>query len=431
MASLTQGLRSARSDGSAAGATPSALRVIVFAVGVTTISGIGQIAGISVFIDSLIRDLHISRPEISTIFSIASLAGAMTLPVTGRLIDQHGVRRMALAIAAAFGTVVLLLSQVQGLVWLALGFWGIRLLGQGALNLTGKIAIALRFHAAPGRAVGLSGALGALCMSTLAIVLSAGIEAVGWRMVWVICGIAIWACVVPLTMWALKPAGDRELSATAMRASASGVAQWSRGYAIRTAVFWVITFTIASNSLIVTGLMFHQISILGEAGLSPTRAAANYIPQTMASAITMLIVGSMADRMPRQLLLILPMTSLTLAMVVISYLDDGLITIVYGMLLGSAGATAYTAEGVLMPRYFGVRSIASIRGLVFTFNVAGAAIGPVVIAVANELTGSYALATRVLLLLPAAVVVAGLLVRSPVFPGARPGATPSEVSRAA
>jgi len=305
------------------------------------------------------------------------------------------------------------------------------MLGQGALNLTGKIAIALRFHEAPGRAVGVSGALGALCMSALAVVLSAGIQAIGWREVWAVCGIAIWLVVVPLTLWALKPAGDRALSSAAERASASGVAQWSRGHAIRTAVFWVITFTIASNSLIVTGLMFHQISVLGEAGLSPTRAAANYIPQTVASAMTLIGVGAVADRLPRQLLLILPMTSLTLAMLVVSVLDDSWITVLYGMLLGSASATAFAAEGVLMPRYFGVRAIASIRGLVFTFNVAGAAIGPVVIAVAYEMTGSYALATRVLLVLPAVVVAAGLLVRSPIFPGGRPSPAQGEVARAA
>ncbi len=431
MASLTDRLRFTRSEGAAAGAPPSALRVITFAVGVTTVSGIGQIAGVSVFIDSLIRDLSISRAEISTIFSIASLAGAVTLPITGRLIDEHGVRRMALAIAGVFGVVVLLLSQVQGIVWLALGFWGIRLLGQGALNLTAKIAVALRFHTAPGRAVGISGALGALCMSALAVVLSAAIGAFGWRETWVACGVAIWLVVIPLTLWAIKPAGDRALSSAADRASASGVAQWSRGHAIRTAVFWVITFTIASNSLIVTGLMFHQISVLGEAGLSPTRAAANYLPQTAAAAITLIAVGAVADRMPRQLLLILPMTSLTLAMVTVPFLDDGWITVLYGVLLGSASATAFAAEGVLMPRYFGVRSIAAIRGLVFTFNVAGAAIGPVVIAVAYEITGGYAIATRVLLLLPALVVAAGLLVRTPVFPGARPGSAPGEVTRAA
>lgn len=396
---------------------PSAFRILAFAVGVTTISGIGQIAGVSVFIDSLIRDLQIPRPEISTVFSIASLAGAATLPVTGRLIDQLGVRTMAIGIAILFGAAVLLLSRVQGLALLALGFWGIRMLGQGALNLTGKIAIALRFHAAPGRAIGVSGALGALSMSALAVVLSAAVESAGWRTVWLACAVAIWLVVIPLTLWALPPAADRALSATAERSSASGVAQWSRADAIRTGVFWVITLTIASNSMIVTGLMFHQISILGEAGLSPTRAAANYIPQTAASALTLTAIGAVADRLPRPLLLLLPMLSLTTAMLALSVLDDGWIPVLYGVLLGGASATAFVAEGVLMQRYFGVRSIAAIRGLVFTFNVAGAAIGPAVIAVAHELTGAYALATRALLVVPALVVAAGLLVRSPIHPG--------------
>jgi len=402
--------------------------VITFAVGVTAMSAFGQTVGVSVFIDSLIRDLSISRGEISTVFSIASLAGALTLPITGRLIDEHGVRRMALVSAGFFGAVVLALSQVQGIVGLAIGFFGIRMLGQGALNLTGKIAIALKFHASPGRAVGISGALGALSVSALAVLLSACIQRFGWREVWMWCGVAIWLVVIPLTVWTLRPAGDRALSSAAERSSGSGVDQWSRAHAVRTAVFWVITFMVASNSMILTGLMFHQISVLGEAGLSPIRAAANYLPQTAGTAIALITVGSVADRMPRQLLLILPMACLTLAMVVVSFLDDGWITIVYAILLGSAGGMAFAAEGVLMPRYFGVRAIASIRGLVFTVNVAGAAIGPVVLGLAYDIAGGYAIATRVLLLLPAVVVAGALLVRPPIFPGARPSSSPAEIA---
>ncbi len=376
-----------------------------------------MVHGVSVFIDSLIRDLSISRTEISAVFSLASLGGALTLPMIGSQIDAHGLRQTVLVIAVAFGAAIVALSQVQGIVALAIGFYGIRMLGQGALNLTSKVAIALRFDAAPGRAVGLSGALGSLSIATLAVILSACVEAFGWRAVWLGAGVAIWLIVIPLTLWAFQPAGDRALSAVAERSSTGGVDQWSRAHAIRTAVFWLITFAVASNSLIVTGLMFHQISVLGEAGLAPTRAAANLLPQTAASAIAMMTIGSIAHRLPRKVLLLFPMGCLALGMMVVSVLDDGWMSIIYAILLGTASGTAYTAEGVLTPRYFGVKAIASIRSLTFTFNVAGAAIGPVVLGILYDGTGSYAISTQLMLVVPAAIALGTLLVRTPVHPG--------------
>jgi len=93
----------------------------------------GQTAGISVFVDSLIADLSVSRAEVSSVYSVGSLVAAFAMPWVGRAIDQHGTRRAALVVGAVFGTAIIALSQVGGLIALALGFFAVRLLGQGAL----------------------------------------------------------------------------------------------------------------------------------------------------------------------------------------------------------------------------------------------------------------------------------------------------------
>jgi hypothetical protein len=57
-------------------ALPSASRIIAFSSIAGAMTVFGQTAGISVFIDSLIADLSVSRAEISTIYSALRLRPA-------------------------------------------------------------------------------------------------------------------------------------------------------------------------------------------------------------------------------------------------------------------------------------------------------------------------------------------------------------------
>lgn len=404
------------------GPMPPASRIIAFSAIASTMTVFGQTPGVSIFIDSLIEDLKVSRAEISTLYSIASLGAAFLMPWAGRQLDLHGIRTMALAFSGAFGLVLLALSQVWEVIGLVIAFFGIRLLGQGALNLTARVAIALRFRASLGRAVGLSGSLAAIGLSAMPVVLSAMLQLSDWRTVIFLSGLLVWVVVIPLTLWALPRSAHGAMKAADLKAMGSRPDQWSRDQAIRTGMFWAITLTIATNALVITGFAFHQISLLGEAGLSPTRAAANYLPQTIATVSTIALVGGIAHRLPARAVLAMSMTALALATLSVHFLDDGLVPIAYGVLLGMAGGSGYAAEGMLYPRYFGTRAIASIRGLGFTLIVAAAAIGPVIVGVVEEVSGGYRLAASLFLIAPIAVIVLTMVARDPVLPTAVPEA---------
>ena len=395
-------------------ALPSGRRIVAFSSIAGALTVFGQTAGISVFINSLIEDVGISRGDISTIYSASSLVAAFAMPWVGRRIDQQGSRRVTLVVAALFGAAIVAMSQVGTLIGLALGFFALRLLGQGALSLVSKVVVALRFRATLGRAVAVSGALTALGLSLLPILLSAGIEGIGWRETWLVSGIAVWAVVIPLTLWAIPPGADRAMASRPPAAGAP-VDDWTRAHAVRTGMFSAISLTVAANALVFTGLAFHQISILGEAGLPPTRAAANFLPQTVASVGALSLTGVLAHRLPGRAMLALSMALLAVAALTLLFLEDSWITVAYALLLGSAGGIGFASEGVLYPRYFGVRAIASIRGLAFTVSVAAAA-GPIIVGVTFQVTGSYAVAAVLMAMIPIAVGLLIFVVRSPKPP---------------
>ncbi|MFD3735609.1 hypothetical protein [Streptomyces sp. NPDC058632] len=105
-------------------------RMVAYCALAMAMTAPGQTTGVSVFIDPLIADLGVSRTQVSTAYLTGTLVGACVMPLVGRAIDRHGPRRVTAAVGAAFGTILLALSFVTGLVGLTAGFVGIRMAGE-------------------------------------------------------------------------------------------------------------------------------------------------------------------------------------------------------------------------------------------------------------------------------------------------------------
>ena len=90
--------------------------------------GPSQTFTVGVFIDSFINDLDISRANLSLIYGIATISASLMLPITGRLVDRYGARRLVLGAALGLGLTGIGMSLVQGIVtiffaFVALRFW--------------------------------------------------------------------------------------------------------------------------------------------------------------------------------------------------------------------------------------------------------------------------------------------------------------------
>jgi MFS family permease len=63
----------------------------------------GQTYAISIFLETIIADLGLSRSLVSLLYTGGTLAGSFALPLVGRQIDQRGPRFMVGLIASLFG----------------------------------------------------------------------------------------------------------------------------------------------------------------------------------------------------------------------------------------------------------------------------------------------------------------------------------------
>ncbi len=300
----------------------SGWRIVAIASVVLGMSGPGQTIGVSVFVDPMIQTLELTRSQVSGAYLVGTLTGAVAQPRIGRFIDDLGARVTMLVVGGVFGVVLAAMAGVTGLITLVIGFTGIRMLGQGGLTLVATTSVAPWFERRRGTAVGVTTAAGSAMFSLVPFVAAFVIDRLGWRVAWLAMGALVWLVVLPLALRGMidhpvhvgqiadghrTPTSRRggthaheplEAVPTGRRASGATEPAFTRAQAMRTSMFWAIASAAATTALIATGLAFHQIDLLGEQGLTPIEAAANFVPQMLAALGATLLVGPWSTASP-------------------------------------------------------------------------------------------------------------------------------------
>ncbi|MDT0327019.1 MFS transporter [Nocardiopsis lambiniae] len=384
---------------------------------VLALSGPGQTAGIAVFVDHVITDLDVGRSAVSLAYMVGTLTGALALPWIGRAVDRFGVRRVLALVALGFGGFLVLLAGAQGLVGLTAGFVGVRALGQGGLSMIATTAVAISVTRNRGALLGLTSSLGAAGISLFPLLAERVITVLDWRYTFVAEGILIWVVVLPLAWWGLRGA-ERPARDTAAAGEEGGEEpvepSWPLATIARTSMFWAMAGAIACSGLVSTAVFFHQISLLGEQGLTPAQAAANFLPQTLAGLAAALLFGSATDRLSPKVLMSAAMAMHALALVALPSVSPGLGALLYGAALGAAAAGARAVESAALPFYFGTANLGTLRGLTQSVAVASTAVGPILLSLAHGWAGSYRPGVMGLAALCALVAVLVCFARAPL-----------------
>jgi MFS family permease len=400
-----EGQRSMFGDGAGA--------ILAVAVLTSALTGPGQTIGVSVFIDHFVDDLGLTRPEVSGAYLVGTLTGSLLLPTVGRFIDRRGVRLAQMIIGALFALALINMSFVNGLISLAIGFTGIRLLGQGSLSLVSTVTVSLRFRKGRGTALGLFSTFSNALMALSPILLAASIVAVGWRSTWLIAALVISLSVIPLAWFGLQrmPA-NRSLipqSEESTDDASDKSRQYDRSEALRTRGFWILAAISGSAGMLSTALNFHQIDLLGEAGLSKESAAAMFLPQVLGATAAGFSFGYLADRAGSRFLPAVSMAMLFAAHLLASVASPGLSVVSYAIVLGAAGGATRTIAATLLPTWFGTTHLGNIQGTLTLFNVGASALGPVTLALLEGRLGSYPPAILALSLIPVAALLFSLM----------------------
>jgi MFS family permease len=391
-------------------------------------SGPGQSHTFSVFITPIGQSLGITTTAVSSAYAVATLIAAFGLPYVGRMVDRFGVRHVLLVVVSLFGLAQIGFGAIGNLALLALGFAALRFLGQGSLMLCSANLVSQWFSRKRGFALSLMGLGFAATMAAHPPLAQWLIDSVGWREAWLWLGIVTWLLLLPPILLlvqnkpedlGLEPDGDAtpEAGGAASRAQAATLGL-RPGEALRTGAFWIIALSLATLSMLVTGLFFHQVSIFASLGLSTQLAASIFPVSAITMVLTMPLVGRLLDRLPTQPVFACGMLTMSAAMMALTIVDGLASAIVYAVVFGVANAVIHTHMTFLWPRFFGRRHLGSIQGIAQTIGVVGASLGPLPLGAAYDLFATYEGALWLFALQPVACAGAILLMRPPRLEGA-------------
>lgn len=379
-----------------------------------SMTGVGQTYGVSVFNPSFRSSLQISLSQLTGAYMFGTLLAALPQPYIGSLMDRFGIRRTMTWVVVLLGLACVFISTAESLAALLIGFFLLRLLGQGALSMLSGNIPAMWFQKQLGTVTGLISSGVSASMAAVPPLFLFLINQFGWRTAYVLLGAGVWAVLLPVLGLVFRnhpgeigqimdgvPDNETERAVLEDDLARSLDLKDAR----RTPAYWITTLSAALWAMTVTAVFFNLLPILNSQGLSDAAAAATYTTYAAASIAAQLIAGPLADESPLQYLLAGCMGLMAVSVGVLSIASSTWLAHAYACLLGISTGLIAVLGGTLWPRYYGRKHLGKIRGSVITAQVAGSSVGPFITGVVFDWSGSYQLSLWVFLglLLPAAV----------------------------
>lgn len=369
---------------------------------VITIFGAGALFyGFSVFFPSIQQEFGWSRAVIGGAYSAATVSGGLVTIVVGFLIERLGPRRLMLVgiSAAAAGYVVL--SFVQSLwmfyavyiVLIAVGIYG-------GVNSPTEAAIAYWFVRRRAMAQGMLSSAIAVGGMTFAPLLAMAILAYGWRNAAFAVGALMAVCCIPAALTVrdrpqqmglspdgAPPPGGKHTAIGSVLPRKETNDMTVRG-ALATPQFWLLSVVLALKFMGSGAVFVHLIPYLVDRGFDRQTAANLLGLVALVSIPGRLLFGYLGDRMSKRVLM-----GVTIGLEALGVLLLTFATTLPQVLLFIAAFALSMGTLPLIPairaEYFGLRSFATLSGIMWGVSTAGIVVGPVVAGLSFDLTGSY------------------------------------------
>ena len=390
-------------------------------------SGPGQTYSNSIFIDAYIEDFGWSRSLVSSVYSIATLVAGLMMIFVGRFIDRFGQRVMMVVVGTLFAIACFWNSAVSTIWMLSIGFFAIRLLGQGSMSLIPNTLAAQWFVKKRGFAVSLM-ALGSFISAMVFPIINTWlIDTWDWRFAWQFWGILLLVIFVPVALLGvrnkpedigLEPDGPLKQKEELKPILGSAVVKeaeedWTLQEAKKTRAFWAILICVGIPSMINTGITFHILSIFGSNDLSPGIAATVLSLMAMVGIPMSFVSGFITDRVQTNYLLLAIFIIEFILLLMLLITNNFFMAILFGIIWGTANGLERISLNVIWPNYFGRKYIGSINGVGVTMTVLGSSLGPLPFGVGFDLFHSYTPVLLASLIFPVIGMVCAILAKKP------------------
>ncbi|MBI4202270.1 MAG: MFS transporter [Chloroflexi bacterium] len=387
---------------------------------IVVVTGLIQFAGgtetfpvLGLFLAPMTDELGWSRASFSAPMTIGTILGGFAGILVGPAIDKYGARWIMTVAAVVLGSTFFLMGFVTEL-WQHFVLQIIaRGVTAGAFFLVVGIVLPKWFVAMRGRATAYSGVGGRLGHFLTPIMVQTVIALFGWRAAWASLGFLVWGvAIIPVFFFLkskpedmgllpdgltaedaarLKAEEEEKQKAKGGRRSLRVVQEVSLGpkEALRTRAFYLMLLAQSLLSLVISGLHFHWFAYMTGQGLSNTVAVASISLASLVGIPVSFLAGFLAERVHVRYILLVTYLGFALSVLVLLNTTTPFMAYLYAISLGSFSGVTFTVSLVVWADYYGRGSLGAIRGMTSPINQMTNASGPLVAALAFDLTGGY------------------------------------------
>jgi len=353
-------------------------------------SSFGQTFLLSLYVPAVEGFLNISNTEFGSLYAIATIGSALSLPWLGGYFDQIELKPYSLAVMLGLAASMLLLSFAANFIMVLIAFYGLRLFGQGLSSHTSISAMARYFSTNRGKALGLVSLGYPAGEAILPILIALLIATFGWRGALQLSALHIVLVTIPLTLFLLKKS-SASLQAYKKHNAASGKSQNKVQFLklLQQKAFWIIspiTFMLGFTN---TAIFFFQVKFGESRGWSAEWVAASLSAFALAGAFGMLGSGSLVDRFSGKRLFPFFLIPYLLGLGVLILFNQPLGYPIALALMGLSNGMGSTINNAMLAEIYGTAVIGQIRSLFITVMVGSTALGPIIFGMLLDYDTSY------------------------------------------
>ena len=368
-------------------------RFLLFGMAMAACSSLGQTFFISLFSAEIRAELGLGHGAFGGYYAIGTTASAISLLWLGKLADTMRVEKLAILIICALCAATFFFSQVASVAMLVLGFYLLRMFGQGMTWHVYTTAVARRYVVARGRALSFS-QIGLNLVESIGPASVVALLAVfDWHTIWLFLPILPLLLFVPFIPHLTKRTRYQDgagLEGVRAAARAQGVEEdtsdiieiddvmhWRRRAVLRDRRFWLaLAWLTMVPSFSNTGLLFHQIHLAELADVSLSQWTANYVVYAICVVAGVLLCGQLVDRFTGRR--IAPYLMLPNALACASlWLVDGLPgVLLFFMFFGLSSGMPNTAVAATLAEMYGTRYLGEVKAVLLPLSVFSSALSP-------------------------------------------------------
>ncbi|WP_088329786.1 MFS transporter [Lacimicrobium sp. SS2-24] len=334
---------------------------------------LGQSFFISFYGASIQQTLDISAGDYGLIYALATLTSGLMLMALGGKVDRYPLKTFSSAVALGLMFACTVMWFADSVIWLWLGFFLLRLCGQGLLPHIGQTTMARSFDKDRGKAISLSACgvpLGEALLPMLAVALIAG---AGWQQSWLWLGLSIPLLYIPFSRYLLNKAA---LSPPDVQMNQSGGTHYSRRHVLKDVRFWLVLPAMLAGPFLVTAIFIQQNYVLEQRGWTTALLATSFLIYGVLHWAGSIWSGILVDRFRARNLVPFISLPMLVAMLLLTFAHGSWLAPIFMAILGLSIGVTGPVFNALWAEVYGTTHLGAIRALATSLMILSTASSP-------------------------------------------------------